>query len=153
MATLFDPAQRQLMLNRLEKLTPNTKPAWGKLTAGNLLPHLADPIRSALGEYDGQLSGQKFYKTKLGRWLVIYAIKKWPKSPPTASQFDISKNGRKGTDFEKDRKELFEVIERFGKMPSSTQFKPHAVFGNISYKSWGHLMNKHIEHHCRQFGL
>ncbi|HET6990763.1 MAG TPA: DUF1569 domain-containing protein [Bacteroidia bacterium] len=153
MTTLFDPAQRRILVDRLGKLTPETKPAWGKLTARNLLPHLSDPIRSAFGEYDFQLSDQRFYKTKFGRWLLIYGIKKWPKSPPTAPQFDSEKNGRKGSDFEKDRAELFELIERFGQTPSSVKFKPHAVFGDISHKSWGHLMHKHIEHHCKQFGL
>ncbi len=80
-------------------------------------------------------------------------MKQWPKSPPTHPKYNIEKEGRRGTNFEKDRAELFATIERFGNMPPGTQFKDHSAFGKISYKTWGFVMNKHIDHHCRQFGI
>jgi hypothetical protein len=152
MATLFDPLQRQHQIDRLQKLTPDTKPAWGKLAAVDLVPHLTDPFRTALGEYDAPPE-RSFFTTKFGKWLLIYGMKKWPKSPPTHPKYDPEKHGRKGTDFENDKTALFNVIERFSSMPPSTKFRQHSAFGKISYKTWGFVMNKHIEHHCRQFGL
>ena len=152
MPTLFDAQQREYQINRLKKLTPGTKPAWGKLTAGDLLPHLTDPFRTAFGEYEA-LPKKSFFTTRFGKWLLIYGMKQWPKSPPTHPKYNIEKEGRRGTNFEKDRAELFATIERFGNMPPGTQFKDHSAFGKISYKTWGFVMNKHIDHHCRQFGI
>ncbi len=152
MPTLFDPAQRQKQISRIKKLQPGTQPAWGRLTAGNLLPHLADPIRTAMGEIEVPAKSS-FLSSKFGSWLIIYGIRQWPKSSPTSPKYDTSKDGRKGTDFDKDMAELIGVIERFAAMPPGTQFKTHPGFGNLSRKTWGYLMNKHIEHHLRQFGL
>ena len=152
MATLFDPQHKQKQINRLKNLRPDVKPAWGRLTAGDLFPHLADPMRTALGEYEAH-APKSFFTTKFGKWLLIYGVKKWPESPPTHPKYDITKEGRKGTDFEKDRAELIDVIERFAATPSSAGFKDHAVFGKLSHATYGHLMDKHIEHHCRQFGV
>ncbi|HTL83272.1 MAG TPA: hypothetical protein VL651_16270 [Bacteroidia bacterium] len=151
--TLFDPAQREYQVARLRALRPETPAAWGKLTAPDLLPHLADPIHVALGEREVPNTDQRFYKTRLGKWLVIYVVPKWPKAPPTAPEFDITQLGRRGTDFENDREELFEAIHRFAISSIPDHVPMHPVFGEISWKTWGYLMNKHIEHHCRQFGL
>jgi hypothetical protein len=153
MPTLYNEAQRKKQIARLQNLKPGSKPAWGKLTSHNLLPHLADPILVALGDYKVELNDAKFFKTKFGKWLIIYGIPRWPKSAPTAPEFDITRYGRKGNDFEKDKKDLFEIIERFGNAKEPSLVPPHPVFGKISWKTWGYLMNKHIEHHCRQFGL
>ena len=46
----FHPTDAADIRRRLEDLKPDTRPAWGQLTAGALLCHLADPIKVALGE-------------------------------------------------------------------------------------------------------
>lgn len=152
MPTLFDPIQKQKQIDRLKNLRPETIPDWGKLTAVNLLPHLADPMRAGLGEIEVPLK-KSFFSTHMGRWLIIYGIKQWPKGAPTSPKFNIEKEGRYGANFENDMAELLMVIERFCDLRAEGKLKTHPAFGNISHKTWGYLMNKHIEHHLRQFRL
>ena len=47
---LFDPAAAAALRGRLDGLTPDAKPRWGRLTPPVVLCHLADPFRVALGE-------------------------------------------------------------------------------------------------------
>lgn len=152
MPTLFDPVQRQKQITRLKKLRPDTRPAWGRMTAGDLLPHLADPMRTAIGQYP-VAPWPTFWSTKLGQWLVIYGTPKWPKGAATNPKYDISQEGRKGGDFQEDMVSLLTVLERFVDLSDAMEFYPHGSVGKISNASWGRLMDKHFEHHFRQFGI
>ena len=152
MKTILDPEQKNKQLVRLQRLHPDTIPRWGRLTAGNLLPHLTDPFRIALGEFDVQ-PVRSFISTPLGRFMAIFLMPCWPKGAPTNPKTDISKEGRKGKVFEQDRQELVEVIERFIVACSSRRFHEHPMFGKLSNKTWGMVMNKHLDHHFRQFNI
>jgi len=151
--TLFNKEQKEKLVDQLKRLTPGSKPGWGNLTADNLLPHLEDPLLVGLGEYEVKSMRKSFLNSRFGRWFIIYGMKRWPKSAPTAPEFDITRYGRRGRNFEDDRQKLFDTIERFSKLKPDSKLPDHPVFGNISYSTWGYVMNKHIEHHCMQFGL
>ena len=152
MKTLLDPKQKSRQLERLRKLKPETKPHWGRLTAANLLPHLTDPFRIALGEYEAKPE-KSFLSTKIGKLIAIYLMPKWPKGAPTHPKTDITKEGRKGKDFEQDMEELVSSIDRFLLMYSKIKYSDHPIFGKLSNRTWAVVMNKHLEHHFRQFGL
>jgi len=152
MKTLLDKRQRNKHLKRLRKLTPETKPLWGELNAANLLPHLTDPFRIALGKMEA-IPVKSFFTTGIGKFIAIYLMPKWPKGAPTHPKTNINIQGRKGVNFEQDMKELTDLIDKFVLLNSKVTYHDHPIFGKISNKTWGIVMNKHFDHHFRQFGL
>ena len=151
MPTIFDTLQRKILINRLSMLGVDTKPLWGNLTARNLLQHLTDLFKIALGELEATPI-KSFFSTSIGKWLAIYVIP-WPKSPLSHPSLDITKGGRHGINFITDMSELKAAIERFVTNKDIIRFFAHPVLGEISNKSWGYIMNKHLEHHLKQFNL
>ena len=152
MKTILNSTQRKQQLKRLRTLRPETIAKWGLLTPGDLLPHLTDPFKIATGEFEAK-TVNSFFSTAVGRFLAIYMMPRWPRGAPTHPKTDITKDGRKGKDFEKDMSELINAIDRFVQLSAQMKFHDHAIFGKLSNKVWGIVMNKHLDHHFRQFGI
>ena len=148
----MNPAQAARQLDRLEKLLPETKPLWGLLTAGDLLPHLTDPFKIALGETDA-VPVESFFLTGLGKFAAIFLMPRWPKGAPTHPKTNIQIDGRKGADFATDRTEVVEAMARFIDCYPKMTYHPHPIFGKLSNQTWAIVMNKHLDHHFRQFNL
>jgi hydroxymethylglutaryl-CoA reductase len=49
------------------------------------------------------------------------------------------------------KKELQDFITVFENNEIKTMMNP--FFGELNFEEWTHLLNKHFEHHCRQFSL
>jgi hypothetical protein len=48
---LFDPGVKKEILDRVNRLTSQSQPQWGKMNVAQMLAHLQMPIGSALGVY------------------------------------------------------------------------------------------------------
>ena len=148
MGSLFEQADREAMLGRIARLTPDRKPEWGRFTAPEMVCHVRCGLRQGLGELEsgppsGALSHAPF------NWLVIHVVP-WPKgkaqSPP---EFLTTRP----TTWEADVDRLRDLIRRFAARGPNATWPPSRVFGRISGRSWGVLQHKHLDHHLRQFGV
>src|SRR3954470_22181959 len=98
MANIFDKQANQELSERLGKLTPETKPLWGKMNAAQMVLHAQKPLDVALGKLmiKGGLLGFLFGKMAKNGFLKNNGFSK---NSPTAPAFKIS-----GTpDFEKEK--------------------------------------------------
>ena len=50
MPTLADSATRATVVSRIAQLSPDATPAWGRMTAPQMLAHCADGLRMAYGD-------------------------------------------------------------------------------------------------------
>ena len=50
MESLFTPTVNLEMVDRIDKLTADTKPLWGKMKVAQMLAHSQTPLHVALGE-------------------------------------------------------------------------------------------------------
>lgn len=75
MPSLFDPRVRTVILERISRLTPDRRPAWGRFTAPEMVCHVSSDLRQALGELDARPAG-RFARWPLN-WLVIHVVP-WP---------------------------------------------------------------------------
>ena len=147
MKTLFNPLHRDQVNQRLNQLTPDCTPKWGRMTAHQVVCHLATTLRLPLSgecprEPTGLMARPPF------NWLVIYVLP-WPKeaaSKPELFDFEIAR-------WDADLAELRGLIERFGDLGPEHRWPANMVFGHISGKTWGALQHRHFDHHPRQFGL
>ena len=150
--TLTDLAARRELLDRLQRLTPDTVRLWGKMDAHQMICHLSDSFRLALGERPAASVATPFSRTVL-KWVALRAPMRWPPGVKTIPEVDATINGTKPLHFERDRQELEALLKQFCDAPPDFAWYPHPIFDHLSraeWQRWGYL---HMDHHFRQFGL
>lgn len=150
MKSLFDKTSRSEIISRINKLTADTKPQWGKMNAAQMLAHNLAAMKTATGEL-------KIKRAFIGKLLGGYARKKFiikgdpfGKSSPTDKNLIITDE----RNFDEEKQKLLAIIEKFGNAGASgVTSEPHTFFGELTPELWDKLMAKHIEHHLVQFGV
>ncbi|HEX8409302.1 MAG TPA: DUF1569 domain-containing protein [Thermoanaerobaculia bacterium] len=147
MKTLFDEQQRNGLMSRIERVTAETRPTWGKMNAERMLTHLVESMRMAIGELQTRPKNL-FIRFAPFRQLFVYVLP-WPKGVPTAPEL-IPSDSRNVDD---SKRELARLCTEFGKRNTREDWPYHPAFGELGRKGWGVLAWRHIDHHLRQFGL
>ena len=148
MPSLWDPGATDRMLARLERLTPDTKARWGRFSCPDMVAHLNESIRMALGEVTpaSKKLPIRFFPLKQ---LIIYVLP-FPRSAPTAPELLV----RSGRSVWADEVKMFrELLARLAAHSKSASWPPHPAFGTMNRRSWGVLGYKHCSHHFDQFGV
>ena len=151
MKTLDAAATREL-LNRLSRLTPETRALWGKMNARQMVCHLNDCFGLAMGLKHAS-EEITFLNRTLIRWTALRAPMTWPKGVPTRPEMDQLAGGTPPADFANDVAELRAAIQRFVRTPRDFTFSRHPIFGPLSEWEWMRWGWLHPDHHFRQFGL
>ncbi len=149
MKNLFDKEAQDEILERLEKLTPESQRQWGKMEVGQMLAHCKEVIKVPL-------NNKKYPRIFIGR-LIGWAMKptmyndaEWRKNLPTGLDFII----KDSKEFEVEKKEFTELVNKFYHAgPENITQYPHPFFGNFTSAQWGKSLYKHINHHLVQFGV
>ena len=148
MRSLFEPADRKSILERLNALQTSASRQWGKMNVSQMLAHCAAAIETSTGDRPMK---QAFIGKVLAPFVrsSILGEKPFGRNAPTDPTFVI----RDERDFVAERKRLVDLIDRFAQRgPAETGKATHAFFGKLSGDEWGRLMYKHIDHHLQQFG-
>ena len=147
MKTIFETADRDSVLARIDRVTDASKPLWGKMTADRMLAHLVESMKMATGELPTKSKDLpiRFWPLKQ---LIIYVFP-FPKGAPTAPE--LLAGPERHVDALKT--ELREQVAKVGSRGSTAEWPKHPAFGRLSPRAWGALAYKHINHHLRQFGV
>jgi hypothetical protein len=149
MKTLLHEADAAEVRQRLARIQPDSPRKWGRMSAHEMVCHLADSLRAALGEKKPSLKNTLFARAVI-KPIALYAPMRWPKGLPTRPEMDPQRLGTKPVEFVEDMAHLNALLERFTQMderPSSL----HPLFGRMTrgeWQRWGYL---HLDHHLRQF--
>lgn len=143
---LFEPAVKQSIIERFNKLTPESKQLWGKMNVAQMLHHCQLPISAAYGTIKPK---GNFLLRLIGPLFksVLYNEKPYKQGLPTDKSYIISDE----KDFEKEKKELLKLIEKFSE--TAITDLPHPVFGRMTKEQWSKATWKHLDHHLKQFGV
>ena len=147
MNSLWKTECRDALYARLEHLSPDATPRWGKMNARQMLAHLSEAMKMATGELEVTLRKTPLRHSGI-KHFIIYGPP-FPKSVPTAPQLIV----REATDWNAETETLRRLIDDFGAQPATKVLPYHPAFGKMSRKLWGALTYKHIDHHFRQFGV
>ena len=148
MKNIFNKADNQELIGRVQKLTPTSENDWGKMTVSRMLLHCQKPLDVAEGslELKRNIIGFLFGKMAKKNFLQQDDFKK---NLPTDKGFIVES----APDFEKEKKVLSDQIARFGAMgPAIIANSKHPFFGEMTEEEWGILQYKHLDHHLKQFG-
>lgn len=149
MKSVFDPAARAALAARMERIPPDRAPLWGRLTAPKMLCHVSDSLRAALGELPVTSKGKAFFANPAVRWLLIHALP-WPKGKTQTAPEMLT---AQPTEWAADLATFRELLERAGTRDPGGTWPEHPLFGDLSGRTWGALMHRHVDHHLRQFGV
>lgn len=151
-AKSLNHAQVAWFIARLEKLKPGTKPAWGRMTSEELVPHLIAAVRLSMGEIP--------VLPFMGNWVTSKLI--WPIVRtgwvPTPKNFSIKgKDGKpmRAIQSPGNLSTLATVFDEFLSRKDAGTLKtaPHPLFGDVGAGGWAVLHTLHMKHHLKQFGL
>ena len=145
MSTLLSDSDRQQIIIRLRRLTPDRVPQWGTLTAPKMLCHVADQLRVATGVIIGRHRDSLLRRTVL-KWIVINSSLK---APPGKVHTVPEMLSTAPTSWDADLETCVRMIEEVGLGKATGR---HPAFGPLSALEWGRIGWKHFDHHLRQFG-
>ncbi len=143
---LFDPQVKQDIINRINKLTPESQRQWGKMDVAQMLAHVQVPMGVALGKNKVKphpvmgLIGPLFKKKLYGPLPFKHGL-------PTDKSFVMADQ----KEFEKEKVLLLQMIKDFSEPNLSNE--RHPFFGRLTHEQWSKGTWKHLDHHLRQFGV
>ena len=146
MNTLFDQDARARLQTRLDRVTAESRPRWGKMNAEQMLAHLVEAMRMALGEFPTRPT-KLITRFPPFRQLLVYWIP-WPRGLPTGPE--LLPSDRRS--IEDSKRDLTRLVTLVGEN-TNAEWPDHPAFGKLSRRGWGVLGWRHIDHHLRQFGL
>ena len=144
---LFDPAVKRDIIDRINKLTPQTKQLWGKMNVSQMLAHIQMPILIAYGKHQPKGS---FLLRLIG---PLFKSKLWDEQPykqslPTDPTFVMTGSEK---EFEKEKSAALELLNKFSN--ETIVGEHHPVFGKLTRENWSKATWKHLDHHLKQFGV
>lgn len=152
MHTLADEHTRAAILHRLRTLRSEAPRRWGRMSAHQMVCHLADACRMAIGDRPVSGTPNMVGRTLL-KWSVLYVPIPWPPGVPTNPELDQRCSGTPPSDFARDLEDVETQLQRLTERRDTAGWPPHPVFGAMSRADWMRWAYLHTDHHLRQFGV
>lgn len=149
MKTLHDDEFYVRLRERVLALRPDAERRWGRMSVDQMLWHVNESFRMALGEqtYERMPGAPPLPKWFL-RWAVINLP--WPKGrSPTYKEWVAVGSTH---DFASERAKLVQYMDRTRSRPLTADWPSNPTLGRLSGTQWSALQAKHVDHHLRQFG-
>jgi hypothetical protein len=149
MKNLFNETDKLELIDRINKLTPDTKPDWGKMNVSQMLEHCTVSVKLALGEIKPEINEENL---KLGRLVKgrVFETEVFSKELPTTKEFIAINDGNFCIN-----KEIFiDYLNKFSESSRKIEINGmHPYFGILTMEEWSKLIWKHTNHHLIQFGV
>lgn len=144
--TLLRPEVERELQERLMKLSRETPGRWGRMSAAQMLRHLAGAIRMATGDLHIARRNTPLRLFPI-KQLIVFVLP-FPRGAPTAPAL-IAKDE---ADFDRERREVSALLAGFATR-NLESWPDHPAFGPLTRDQWGVMVWKHADHHFRQFGV
>lgn len=150
---MFVASDLETLLSYLNRLTPETPPQWGRMSAQRMVEHLTDTLRIATGKNPQELL---IPEEKIERMVAfLYADKPMARNIDvpfaTPEMNDQLRNEELELAIDEFVEEWLHLEELFGNDPERTSV--HPFYGPLNYEQWMRLSQKHHTHHFEQFNL
>lgn len=140
------------IINSLNKLNPEQKALWGKMTPQHMVEHLFIAVQASINEIEVRVYTEDRKIPVLKR--LFFRDGEFPKEFMNPAIGPDLLN-LKFNDLNSAIKELENVLMRYDKFfetnPSTKTI--HPVFGYLTKDEWDVFHQKHFKHHLSQFGI
>ena len=151
MKTLARPTHLDEILHRLRAVRSDHAARWGRMSAPQMICHLADALSVATGDKAVVPVSGPLQRTVI-KWIALYVPLSWPAGIRTVREIDQEAGGgTKPQDFAADVARVEALLRRFA-ADTSTSCPDHPIFGRMSRQAWLRWGYRHADHHLRQFG-
>ena len=141
------------LISAIKKLTPETKPKWGKMNATQMVWH----CKKFIIFYQNEKNYPPNLRTKtLGymhmfflRYVIKWDYDKYPKNTPTLKFFDPAK--AKDVDLEDEKKELIKRLKMVNEYDQ--EFLVNTMHGKVKRDTFKEVVRGHTSFHLKQFGV
>jgi hypothetical protein len=148
MPTIWHRASRAALIERLHRLDADSRPRWGTLSCPQMVAHLTEAARMALGELPVAPMGPSYLRRTPIKQFIIY-LYPFPRGASTAPEL----LQRRCDNIEREMVDLEAALERLAAQSGALQWPEHPLFGRLSPRAIGVLAYRHMDHHLRQFGV
>ena len=150
MKTLSRADDRDELVRRLRTVGPDSAARWGRMSAHQMICHLADAFRMANGDKVVSPASGPLQRSVI-KWIALYLPLAWPAGIPTRPETDQKVGGTRPLEFASDVAEVELLLMSFA-ASRSVACQSHPIFGPMSHRAWLRWAYLHTDHHLRQFG-
>ena len=150
MKNIFQKETTNEVIKRIENLTTNSQPEWGKMSVAQMLAHCC--VTYEMVFTDKHPKPNMFAKLMLKAIVkkIVVSDKPYSKNGRTAAQFLITEDKV----FESEKKRLIDYINQTQKLGENHfDGKESHSFGKLTKDEWNNMFYKHLDHHLTQFGV
>lgn len=138
------------IIQRINQLTPETQPQWGKMDVARMLAHCCVTYEMV---YEDKHEKPNFImKFILKTFVKPTVVTEVPYKPngQTAPQFIITDE----RNFEQEKARLIAFMQKTQQLGENhfENLESHS-FGKLNKTEWNNMFYKHLDHHLKQFGV
>ena len=150
MKNFFEQNVKEEVLNRIDRLTPESRAQWGRMNVNQALRHLTMAMEVPTGNIDP--TPEKV--PNVPKWLLRFFLLKI--KPPkgkaeTFKEMNIIANQINPEDFAIEQQSLKAAVENL--FMAEALLPENKLAGKFTKTDWGKLTYNHTDHHLRQFGV
>ena len=147
---IFDQKVSSEVIERINHLTPNSAPKWGKMGAAEMLAHCNVTYEYVYDNKYREPNAMIKLILKLFVKNLVVSDKPYKHHSQTAPDFIIKGD----MDFEKEKTRLVDFISKTQQMGEGHfDGKKSHSFGVLNKTEWNNMFYKHLDHHLQQFGV
>ena len=150
MKNIFTKEVTAEIVARIDRLTSETQPIWGKMSVAQMLAHCCVTYEMVYTDKHPRPNAFTRFMMKTLIKNIVTSEKPYVKNGRTAKQFVISDD----KNFETEKKRLIDFITKTQQL-GEQEFdgKESHSFGKLTAKEWNNMFYKHLDHHLNQFGV
>ena len=138
------------IINRINSLSPDSRPLWGKMSVGQMLAHCNVTYEMIYEDKHAKPSAFKRFILKLLVKNIVVSEKTYKKNSPTAPQFIITTP----KEFETEKQRLIDFVHKTQQLGEDYfEGKESHSFGVLNKTEWNNMIYKHLDHHLSQFSV
>ena len=144
----YTDAKHDEFRNRVFQTTPANPRQWGTMSVAQMLHHLNLACGGSLGFY--ALPDESYLVSRtVFRWILVDWFPEQPVGLRLPKGFKIPHGAQFEFEFEKQQR--LKILDAAWQARSAADWGPHPMFGTMTVKEWGQLLQIHIDYHLRQF--
>ena len=147
MRSILNESDRAAICSRVRSLSASSTARWGRMSVTEMLHHLRLSAQMAVGELEVAGANKRAFQVFPLKHLILYVLP-FPKGAPTAPELLPGTAAA----LEEERSALLTLLNQIGAGPREGAAPAHPLFGPLSWREWGVLTYKHVDHHLKQFG-
>jgi hypothetical protein len=150
MKNVFNQEVTAELINRINKLSLDSKPQWGTMSVDQMLAHCCVSYEFVYEDIHPKPNPVKVFLLKTLVKKFVVSEKSYSRNSRTAPEFIIK--GDK--DFDVEKKKLVEYMLKTQKLGEAYfDGRESHSFGKLNKVEWNNMFYKHLDHHLNQFGV